>query len=111
MAEELEMEDFNRIEEAAGGLDETVLDLPSVPLNIEEAQAELTKTDFVADVRKKLGIKGKLDPSVYRGLTFDTEGQLLFKNRRITSKKGSSLSLLSDKTLMRNSDTRTFFNL
>jgi hypothetical protein len=99
------------MEEADGGLDETVLDLPNVPLNVGEAQAELVKSEFVDEVRKKLKIKGKLNPDVYRGLTFDAEGRLLFKNRRITSKKGGSLSLLSNKTLMRNSVTRNFLDL
>ena len=109
--EDLEMEDFSRSGEASSGLDETILDLPNVPLNVEEAQAEFIKTDFVDAVRKQFGLKGKLDPSIYGSLTFDTQGHLFFKNKQIAFKKGSSLSLYSAKTLMRNPDTRKFLQL
>ena len=111
MAEELEMEDFSRPEEAEGGLDETVLDLPEVPPDIQVSKGELLKTNFVSEVRKKLGIKGKVDPAVYSGLTFDNQGLLLFKNKRITFRKGSKQVLYSDKTLSRNPDTREFLEL
>ena len=111
MAEEVEMEDFSRPEEAEGGLDETVLDLPEVPPDIQVSKGELLKTNFVSEVRKKLGIKGKVDPAVYSGLTFDNQGLLLFKNKRITFRKGSKQVLYSDKTLSRNPDTREFLEL
>jgi hypothetical protein len=111
MAEEVEMEDFSRPEEAEGGLDETVLDLPDVPRDIQVSKAELLKTNFVSEVRKKLGIKGRVDPAVYSGLTFDNQGLLLYKNKRITFRKGSKQVLYSDKTLSRNPDTREFLEL
>jgi hypothetical protein len=111
MAEEVEMEDFSRTEEADGGLDETVLDLPEVPPDIQDSKAELLKANFVSEVRKNLKIKGKVDPAVYKGLTFDTQGQLLYNNKRITFKKGNKLLLYSDKTLSRNLDSREFLRL
>jgi hypothetical protein len=111
MAEELEMDDFSRTEEADGGLDETVLDLPDVPPDVQDSKAELLKTNFVSEVRNKLNIKGKVDPAVYKGLSFDTHGQLLYNHKRITYNKGSKLALYSDKTLSRNADSREFLRL
>jgi hypothetical protein len=108
MAEELEMDDFSRTEE---GLDETVLDLPDVPPDVQDSKAELLKTNFVSEVRNKLNIKGKVDPAVYKGLSFDTHGQLLYNHKRITYNKGSKLALYSDKTLSRNADSREFLRL
>ena len=111
MAEEIEMEDFDRPEDAEGGLDETVLDLPDIPLDVQDSKGELLKTNFVSEVRNKLKIKGKVDPDVYKGLTFDAEGRLLYKNRPITYKRGGRLSLYSDKTLTKNTDSREFLRL
>ena len=111
MAEEIEMEDFDRPEDAEGGLDETVLDLPDVPRDIQDSKGELLKTNFVSEVRNKLKIKGKVDPDVYKGLTFDAEGRLLYKNRPITYKRGGRLSLYSDKTLTKNTNSREFLRL
>ena len=111
MAEEIEMEDFDRPEDAEGGLDETVLDLPDIPLDVQDSKGELLKTNFVSEVRNKLKIKGKVDPDVYKGLTFDAEGRLLYKNRPITYKRGGRLSLYSDKTLEKNTNSREFLRL
>jgi hypothetical protein len=111
MDDEIEIEDFSRTEETDGGLDETVLDLPDVPPDVQDSKAELLKTNFVSEVRNKLKIKGKVDPDVYKGLTFDTEGRLLYKNRQITYKRGGRLLLYSDKTLTKNTDSREFLRL
>lgn len=111
MTEELEMDDFSRTEEADGGLDETVLDLPDVPPDVQDSKAELLKTNFVSQVRNKLNIRGRVDPAVYKGLSFDTQGQLLYNHKRISYNKGSKLALYSDKTLSRNADSREFLRL
>jgi hypothetical protein len=112
MTEEIEMEDFDRPGDAVDLVhEETFLDLPDVPLDVQDSKGELLKTNFVSEVRNKLKIKGKVDPDVYKGLTFDAEGQLLYKNRRITYKRGGRLSLYSDKTLTKNTDSREFLRL
>ena len=112
MAEEIEMEDFDRPGDAVDlEHEETFLDLPDIPLDVQDSKGELLKTNFVSEVRNKLKIKGKVDPDVYKGLTFDAEGRLLYKNRPITYKRGGRLSLYSDKTLEKNTNSREFLRL
>src|SRR5208282_6011032 len=76
-----------------------------------EAKVELIKQNVVADVRKGLRLRGAVEPKVYRGLTFDTQNNILYNHKRITSKRGSKLKLLNVNTLLRNPDSREFLRL
>lgn len=106
------MRDLDRPDvDTAATVQETDLDLPNVPVDVKDAKAELIKTSFVSDVRKNLKITGNVDPAVYRGLSTDSEGNLMYHHKRITQKRGSTLKLLSVNTLNRNPDGREFLRL
>lgn len=112
MTDEIEMADYDRPDvEDTSANNETEIDLPDVPMDIQDAQAELVKTNFISDVRKSLNIRGNIDPAVYRRLTFDTEGQLMYNHKRLTFKQGSKLKLYSLKTLARNPNSREFLKM
>ena len=53
---EIEMKDFDRpdIDVTGAEIEETALDLPNVPVDVNDTKAELRKTSFVSDVRKTL---------------------------------------------------------
>ena len=110
--EEIEMNEIGADDtEIDGGEVETDLDLPEVPIDLQDAHIELIKTSFVDDVRKNLRITRNIDSAIYRGLTFGSDGQILYKHMRITYKRGSRLKMYSVKTLMRNPDSREFLRL
>ncbi len=101
--EEIEMGEFSRVDRPTL---ETDIDLPDVPLDTQEAQTELIKINFVSDVRKNLNITGEIDPRVYADLTYDSEGNMLYKHKRITSKKGRGV-----KRLLKNTSSSEFLRL
>lgn len=111
--ESIEMTDFDRpkIDESSVQT-ETEIDLPNVPVDSFHLNLELAKTAFVSDVRKSLNITRNVDPSVYRGLTYDSEGNLMFNHKRIAYKKGGKLKMYSVNTLQKqNADTKEFLQL
>ena len=109
---DIEMRDFDRPDiDPPPDIQETELDLPNVPVDTTEAKAELVKTSFVSDVRKSLNIAKDVDPKIYRGLTFDRTGNVLYNHKRLTQKRGGTLKLLSTKTLMKSPDSREFLRL
>ena len=108
------MRDFDRpdVDDVpATEVQETDLDLPNVPVDMNDAKAELIKTSFVGDVRKSLNITRDVDPMLYRHLTLDSEGNILYNHKRLTQKRGRNMKLLSVKTLSRNPDSREFLRL
>ena len=105
------MRDFDRTDIDVNEMQETDLDLPNVPVDVKELEPELAKTSFVSDVCRSLSIARDVDPSVYRGLTFDRTGNILYNHKRVTQKRGNTLKLLSIKTLMKNPDSREFLRL
>lgn len=105
--EEFEMREPDRPEDVT----ETDIDLPNVPIDLADAKDELVKTSFVSDARKVLRTTGDVNPDVYRSLNRDSEGQLLYKHKRISYRQGSRLKLYSVKTLERNADSREFLRL
>jgi hypothetical protein len=111
MAEAIELRDFDRPEIEDRPVEETEIDLPDVPVDIGDAKIELIKTSFISDVCKNLKINKNVDPKVYRGLTLDGEGQILYNHKRITYKRGSSLKLYSVKTLTKSPDSKEFLRL
>jgi len=110
--EDVELRDFDRPDiDPPPDIHETDLDLPNVPVDVKDVKAELVKTSFVSDVRKSLKVTRNVDPSIYRGLTIDSMGNVLFDHKRLTQKRGGKLKLLSVKTLTRNPDQREFLRL
>ena len=109
--EHVEMEDFSENRIADRETAETEIDLPDVPVDSGNVQSELIKVSFINEARKNLKITKNIDHSIYRGLTLDREGQILYNNKRITHKSGRALKLYSIKTLMRNPDSREFLRL
>ena len=110
--EEIEMNEIGADDtEIDGGEVETDLDLPEVPIDLQDAHIELIKTSFVDDVRKNLRITRNIDSAIYRGLTFDSDGQILYNHKRITYKRGSRLKMYSVNSLKRNPDSREFLRL
>jgi hypothetical protein len=90
---------------------ETEIDLPDVPVNLDNVQSELIKTNFVSDVRKNLRVTGSINSTEYRGLTLDGEGQIIYYHKRITYKSGRKLKLYSVKSLLKNPDSTEFLRL
>ena len=107
------MRDFDRpdVDVSRAEIEESALDLPNVPVDVSDTKAELRKTSFVSDVRKNLNIVRDVDPSLYRQLTFDAEGNVLYNHKRLTQKRGRVLKLLSVKTLHKSPDSREFLRL
>jgi hypothetical protein len=103
---EFDVRDVDRLDEL-----ETEIDLPDVPVDLDNVQSELIKTNFVSDVRKNLRVTGSIDSTVYRGLTLDGEGQIFYNHKRITYKSGRMLKLYSVKSLLKNPDSREFLRL
>jgi hypothetical protein len=103
---EFDVRDVDRPDEL-----ETEIDLPDVPVDLDNVQSELIKTNFVSDVRKNLRVTGSIDSTVYRGLTLDGEGQIFYNHKRITYKSGRRLKLYSVKSLLKNPDSREFLRL
>ena len=120
MEDFIEMDDFRHQDEDNQDIQETSLDteqdsdlnLPNVPLNIEESKIELAKTSFVSDARTVLKISKNVDPKIYRNLSFDDKGRVKYKGEYLTQKKtGHNLTLYSPKTLMKNPISREFLKL
>ena len=110
--QEIELTELdNRDVDGLNVIEVTDIDLPNVSLDLDSARMELSKTNFVGEVRKNLKVTGNVDPTVYGGLTFDSGGQILYNRKRITYKSGQTLKLYSVKTLMRNPDSREFLRL
>jgi hypothetical protein len=103
---EFDVRDVDRPDEL-----ETEIDLPDVPVDLDNVQSELIKTNFVSDVRKNLRVTGSIDSTVYRVLTLDGEGQIFYNHKRITYKSGRRLKLYSVKSLLKNPDSREFLRL
>jgi hypothetical protein len=103
---EFDVTDVDRLDEL-----ETEIDLPDVPIDLDNVQSELIKTNFVSDVRKNLRVTGSIDSTIYRGLTLDGEGQIFYNHKRITYKSGRMLKLYSVKSLLKNPDSREFRRL
>jgi len=83
-----------------------------VPVDSSNLNFELAKTAFVSDVRKSLKLTGNVNSKVYRGLTYDSEGNLMFNHKRIAYKKNTALKMYSVKTLLKtNVDTRECLRL
>ena len=110
---DIEMREFDRpdIDVSHAEIEETALDLPNVPVDVSDTKAELSKTSFVSDVRRNLNVVRDVDPSIYRRLTFDTEGNVYYNHKRLTQKRGRGLKLLSIKTLNKSPDSREFLRL
>jgi hypothetical protein len=109
---DIEMRDLDRPDiDLPADIQETDLNLPNVPIDVNEAKTELVKTSFVSDVRKHLKVTRNIDPSVYRGLSLDSAGSILFNHKRLTQKRGGALKLISVKTLLKNPDQRDFLRL
>jgi len=77
--EGFELTNFDRIEiDEPSVQTKTEIDLSNVPVDSSNLNFELAKTAFVSVVRNSLKLTGNVDSKVYRGLTYDSEGNLKF---------------------------------
>ena len=107
-----EVDDNNDDEVFAQNVGETSLKLPDVPIagakTVEQLQAETQCHDFVANVRSGESFAKPVDSRIYRHLSRDEEGNFYYNNKRISTRQGGDLRLLSLTRLQKNPDSREF---
>ena len=111
----IEMTEFDRPEIEVRPEVETNIDFPDVPVDqtgsLSELQANVRIEQMVDSIRKQLRLGITVDKRVYRKLTVDNEGYLYYDNKRLTSKRGNKLGLLSINTLQKSAEGREFLQM
>jgi len=107
-----EVDDNNDDEVFAQNIGETSLKLPDVPIvgdkTVEQLQAETQCHNFVANVRSDKSFTKPVDSRIYRHLSRDEEENFYYNNKRISTRQGGYLRLLSLNRLQKNPDSREF---
>ena len=113
-SELIELTDFNRDIADDQYFRETEIDLPDVPLEIQDTDTlhgDLKIVNFVDSIRKDLNLTRDLNKDVYKKISVDNEGYFHYNNKRLSFKRGSKSNLYSIKTLLKNVDGREFLHM
>jgi len=112
-AADFEMRDKDRVDtDINAGIRETSFNFPDIPFEqqtTEQLATNLKTEEFISSVRKSLNLTKDFDKNVYKHIKADTEGNIYYKDKRISLKRGGK-GLLSLKTLLKNPDSREFLH-
>jgi len=107
-----EVDDNNDVKVFVQNIRETSLKLPNVPIakakTVEQLQTKTQCHDFVANVESDESCTKPVDSRIYRHLSRNKENFFYYNNKRISTRQGGELRLLSVTRLQKNPNSRKF---